>query len=950
MRWNDSENTRLLDCLDLERDFAAGGGNLHFVTALVTQKRRADRAFCRELAITRVGFGSADDDIDFVYVAANLLYRNLGADTDSIGRAVIGGNLSAAKHILKVLDTAFGKAELFLCVVVVGIFFEIAIFDGFLQAARKIRATYRNQFIQFAAQTVRAVGGQDYIVVHYGASRIGWYLRLIVVPRQRNYNAIPPTHRWNVWQMRCDVKLYYTFGNRKEGFLMMIRDLRRTTQFLTSLFVVLVLGLSQAQGQPTFRIGVLDGPNGSLTTGATLAMNQINAAGGIRGADGQNYQLVAVAQGPDVFGSLSTAISNLSNAGVTAIIGPIDGASVEANIGALLALNVPILTPAIGDTLLANDTSDMIFRTRAAERLLGQALAEIIVRDFNITDIQTVVLDATGTGGQVGFSLAARDLGRQLGAATIFDPSRENINGLVQRVMQRPPQAVVIYGEATLANEFYIGLKNARFGGIVSYGGTDDPAFRAGLTPDQVEGIISAQSWSFALTDVASSEFVLDFARATGNVPRTLEAAGYDSVLLIAAALQRPDTLQNSLLALSGIQGTQGILAPARLPTGETSDNTAVVQYLGLGGSQVLARFAGGIRVQNQGEENRPPVVISTPTPRPTNTPVPTPTLDGVYATVVSQALNVRTGPSTIYDVLGQLRNAEQVRLIGTSLDGQWGVINFRGLQGWISLAPNLASVIGDLRTLPVVATPPTPTPGPTSTPAPTATLSTADIVIVGAAPSVLTWNTLNNVSVSVLNGGGVQSGQFAVAASFDPGGIFSGVTVSSPGLGAGQSTVINLPVTLTGTTGFYSTTIVADLNNEVNEGSGEANNGAFLFNYKLDHGTASAGQITLNSGLGINLDGVGGDDLVFNNGNMSAPGACNPNVASCIGALTVGLNFDTAHFDAITAANGVTLNAIGLAFGQTVGFITDGGKRGVLRIDAVSAGSVTFSYRVYLP
>jgi uncharacterized protein YgiM (DUF1202 family) len=312
--------------------------------------------------------------------------------------------------------------------------------------------------------------------------------------------------------------------------------------------------------------------------------------------------------------------------------------------------------------------------------------------------------------------------------------------------------------------------------------------------------------------------------------------------------------------------------------------------------------------------------------------------------------LNVRTGPSTTYDILGQLRNGEQVRLVGTSLDAGWGVINFRGLQGWISLAGNLVEVAGDLRTLPVVATPPTPTPGPTNTPAPTATLSTADIVVNGASPTVLLWNTPMNVAVNVVNGGGVTSGRFAIAASFEPGAVFSGITVQNPGLGAGQSTVVNLPVTLTGSTGFYSTTIVADLNNEVSEGPGEANNGAFLFNYKLDHATANAGQITLNSGLGINLDGTGGDDLVFNNGNMSAPGVCNPNTSSCIGPLTVGLNFDSAHFDAITSGNGVNLNALGLAFGQTVGFITDGGRRGVLRIDAVSNSSVTFSYRVYLP
>ena len=52
---------------------------------------------------------------------------------------------------------------------------------------------------------------------------------------------------------------------------MMARHLRRITQYLTLLFTVLLLGIGQAQGQPTFRIGVLDAPDGPLTTGATLA-------------------------------------------------------------------------------------------------------------------------------------------------------------------------------------------------------------------------------------------------------------------------------------------------------------------------------------------------------------------------------------------------------------------------------------------------------------------------------------------------------------------------------------------------------------------------------------------------------------------------------------------------------------------------------------------------------
>src|SRR5688500_9226804 len=164
---------------------------------------------------------------------------------------------------------------------------------------------------------------------------------------------------------------------------MRTRLLYRVFPVFSLIFAVLLLSISQVQGQSAFRIGILDAPDGPLTAGATLAINQINALGGLRGADGQNYRLDAVVQGPDVVGSLNTAISNLPNASVAAVIGPVTDTLVNENLEALQAMQVPILTSALGDTLLANETSDLLFRSRAAERLLGQALATILIRDFN---------------------------------------------------------------------------------------------------------------------------------------------------------------------------------------------------------------------------------------------------------------------------------------------------------------------------------------------------------------------------------------------------------------------------------------------------------------------------------------------------------------------------------------------------------------------------------------
>ncbi len=93
-------------------------------------------------------------------------------------------------------------------------------------------------------------------------------------------------------------------------------------------------------------------------------------------------------------------------------------------------------------------------------------------------------------------------------------------------------------------------------------------------------------------------------------------------------------------------------------------------------------------------------------------------------------------------------------------------MINFRGQQGW--LAVYLADISGDMRSVPVIPTPPTPTPNVPPTP----TLSPyADVIIdsVVAVPTPIIPNQNFIVNVTVRNIGNVPTGQFAVAGTFPP-------------------------------------------------------------------------------------------------------------------------------------------------------------------------------------
>jgi hypothetical protein len=89
-----------------------------------------------------------------------------------------------------------------------------------------------------------------------------------------------------------------------------------------------------------------------------------------------------------------------------------------------------------------------------------------------------------------------------------------------------------------------------------------------------------------------------------------------------------------------------------------------------------------------------------------------TPILTPFITTTVNS--NVRGGPGTVYDVLGNLLEGQSADILGRNSAGTWWVIAFApgpGGQGWI--ANSIVTVSGDTSNVPIVAAPPTPTPEP---------------------------------------------------------------------------------------------------------------------------------------------------------------------------------------------------------------------------------------------
>ena len=698
---------------------------------------------------------------------------------------------------------------------------------------------------------------------------------------------------------------------------------------------LLVIGLVaafsfiQAQAQSIYRIGVLDDERGPISSGARLAVQEINDAGGVRGADGTFSRLELVIQPPG--SSIQQAVDAIRGAAVTAVLGPETNEAVLNGMPQLQSLGVPVFTPATGDTILTSDTSGRLLRTRAAEVVQGQALANFLVNEFGLRRIATVQLDVASTASVIGFSTSASALGVTPQPALLLRQTQD-IETFVQRLIQADPEVIAAYGSPALAGTLYSDLRAAGWQGIFAYNMAADLTFRSIVPFEQLTGIMSSTTWAFTSTDSTSVTFLNAFIRSFGTLPSAVEASAYDAVKLLAEALGQPGDVLANAQQLDNVRGVQGVLHPAQLSGGETSNNVAITRLGSFGTPEVLARYEGSTRLPSD-----QPVALPNITP----TPAATATPEGVTITVTSERQNVRSGPGLQYDILGQLNQGQQARVIGTSIDYTWVIIDFRGQQGW--LATYLLDVFGNLNTVPIIAPPPTPTPGIT----PTATIAPEPDIVIDAAgvlPSPIVPGQPFTVSVTVRNAGNSNAGTFAIAATFPPNNVY--IPALIPSLNAGQSVVITLAGTLTNT-GYYTTAIMADINNQVPEGvNGELNN-TFNFSYLVDRPVLRQSSQTLNLGDTLDMEG----NFVQGDANWNADGGVGLDAifGSKLGVIA-GSDITAVHWDLINPGviNRDSIPRAEINLGTLIGIITADGNRGVMRVDSVTDTQLTITFKVY--
>jgi len=712
---------------------------------------------------------------------------------------------------------------------------------------------------------------------------------------------------------------------------------------IAALVAPLALAAPAAQGEPiTLRIGYLGSPTGDTGNGARLAIDQINGAGGFAGQDGATYLFELITL-PDAAteGSLGSDLRKLTEReGLVALLGPDDETVLSTdNINTLVETGLPVLTVISSDRLTADDDSNQIFRIRAPEYVYNWAAVAVLVEDLENESFALVQTDVASTTALASFEMALADRGITP-VDKIQEPDNKRLDEHAARVASQEPDVVAMWGPMEDAASLLRQLRDNGWTGRFVYRYADEAARAQVFDRDLVEGVLGMTNWVYSYASRASQIFLREYSLAYNKLPSALAVVGYDAVWYLRSAVinfgSSPEEIRDGLLNGNPLTLVHGPFHPREFGNGDLARVATIYELGPYGGPQVLARFDDGERLVLD-ETGVDVVNIPTPTPGPpTITPLPTATLEGVWAEVTATALNVRSGPDFTYDRVAQVRQGDLLRVLGANVDYTWLSVQIpTGAIGWVRT--EYVRVSGDLSTIQFVPVPPSPTPGATAAP------NQPDIVIdsVVLSPAQPIPNQPFSATVSVRNAGGAAAGQFAVAATFQPGGVYTATFVDS--LAAGETKQAVLTATLPGT-GIAQVAIIADLNNTVQEFNED--NNQYQITYRVDYPIlAQQTNLLLSSGQEWNLDGDGGpNDIRWDGSSLNVINGAQ------IGVLG-GVAYQDVHYDQLSPAvinNPTGLDASQSNAGVVAGVYTSQGRRAVLRIDNRSGDQIWISYRVY--
>lgn len=391
--------------------------------------------------------------------------------------------------------------------------------------------------------------------------------------------------------------------------------MQRSKCFSSSIAVVAVILFATvvvAVGEDTIKIGALMSLTGSLApygppiaNGALLAVEQINAAGGILG---KQLQLIIEDDGtsPDVGRNAASKLVEIN--GVSAIVGALSSGVTLAASSVTIPAEVVLMSPAsTAPSIPALNDNDFVFRTVVSDEVQGVVMGRLALSLGYHSASVIFVNNDYGKGLADAFKATFEAIGGRVLNAVPYEENKPSYRGEVESLLIGSPDVLVFIGYPVDGNKQIVEAVEAGYkgkflfsDGLKGEGVAPGPACASAADPGPIEGAYG----TVAASGFRAAEFDADYNAAFGpsTVPYNYNA--YDAIMLIALAMLRAgDTtgpaIRDNLRAVANPPGEpiyygEWTKAIALLQAGEDIDYQGVS---GLVDFKETGDVAGGILI-----------------------------------------------------------------------------------------------------------------------------------------------------------------------------------------------------------------------------------------------------------------------------------------------------------------------------------------------------------------
>ncbi|HAI51824.1 MAG TPA: amino acid ABC transporter substrate-binding protein [Firmicutes bacterium] len=344
----------------------------------------------------------------------------------------------------------------------------------------------------------------------------------------------------------------------------------RWKTMLVCVMVILALTVPAAAQGDAIKIGVISSLTGSVSTygqsvrnAVTMAVEDINAAGGI---NGRQISLIILDDKGDGTEAAQAARRLIDRENVALILGPVITPAVMAVAPICQAAGVPMLTPTgTGDQITS--VGDYIFRGAYKDSFQGRVMAQFAIEYLGLKEAAIIydVANDYSVGLRTAFKTTFEELGGKIVAEESYSTGDTDFSAQLTSLAMRNPEALFIPDYYSTAGPI---LMQARLMGMdavmLGVDGWDSPDLSA-LAGGFEEGGYIVNHYSADVDSPATQDFIARYKEAFGQAPDALAALGYDGTLIAAKALEAagstdPEALKNALGTVGDIEGVTGTI------------------------------------------------------------------------------------------------------------------------------------------------------------------------------------------------------------------------------------------------------------------------------------------------------------------------------------------------------------------------------------------------------